>query len=656
VRIVRAIILALALVPLSVRAQDAGPDGSVSPDAGQQDAPDDDGQASEPASAAADAGTETIAEPPPEDLPSDPRYEVVVVGRRPTSRDRTHDASQVDGQQLRDSPRASTLEAISQQAADVYVPGRGAMHGVASGASGGIHIRGLGGSPNSQVLVVEDGVPDYQGIFGHPIPDAYVPFLIDDVLVVKGGDSVLYGTNAMGGVVVIRSRWLEREGYEVSNDAACGSYSTLRETASVLGRFGSWDVAGAFHALSTDGHRQGAGGNELIGTTAARYRFTPELRLTLRNKVIHLEGADPGTATHPFTDHWYDVWRDNASLQLTWSHDVVRLNVTPYFNVGVHRLYDGFHSTDYVGGGSADLELRLHRTTELLLGVAGQHVGGEVENRITGERPDVRGLTDVSFYTQLTFRPVDRLALTFGTREIHSTSFGFDFFYKGGVRWSIVDGLYVRTRVARNFRQPTIREMYLPFPTANPDLRPEYSLSWDFGAGYVSEHLEVSCSGYRTEAEDLIRYFGAWPTAEVVNIDHVVVWGVEGMIGVRNLGPVSMFLTGNWQDVGRYTRQNPNAKINFTVDAGQEFGAHLIGGSVSGEWVHGLYMADYARQPIDDLFVMDLTLRYRYSSADRGLTLEPYVVLRNLLDRRYAHVEGYPMPGFNFLLGLKVGI
>ena len=35
--------------------------------------------------------------------------------------------------------------------------------------------------------------------------------------------------------------------------------------------------------------------------------------------------------------------------------------------------------------------------------------------------------------------------------------------------------------------------------------------------------------------------------------------------------------------------------------------------------------------------------------------LEPYVLLRNVLDRRYAYVEGYPMPGFNVLFGLKLG-
>lgn len=631
-------VLAMLIVPIVARAQD---------DATQPDPEE-----------AEDDGAGTPSAPPVDDAfaAGAPVFETVVVGRRPASRDATQAATQVGGQDLRDSPRGSVLEALSQETADVYVPGRGAMHGVASGASGGIHVRGLGGSPNSQVLVVEDGVPDYQGIFGHPIPDAYVPFLLEDALIVKGGDSVLYGTNAMGGVVVLRSRRLGREGHEISNDAAYGSYSTLREAAAALGRFGDWDVAGAFLGLQTDGHRDGAGGNALVGQAAVRRRLARNLELALRNKVVHLEGADPGPVTHPTPDHWYDVWRNNTSVQLAWNNDDLALTVTPFFNVGVHRLYDGFESFDHVGGGIATLDLPLLRTADLLVGLAAQHVGGEVDNRITGERPHVQGLTDVSFYGQLTLRPVEALTLVFGTRELFSTTCGAVTLYKAGARWTIFDDLYVRTRVTRNFRQPTIRELYLPFPTANPDLRPEYARAWDVTIGYDTERFAVSCTAYHTEADDLIKYFGAWPAAEVVNIDHVAIWGVEGRIGLTDLGPVSLLATADWRDVGRYTRQNPEAKLNFTLEAGHEFGAHFVGGSLTGEWVHGLYMANYGRRPIPDVFAADLALRYRYSSPDRGFTLEPYVFLRNFLDRRYAYIAHYPMPGFNVLVGLKVGL
>jgi outer membrane receptor protein involved in Fe transport len=584
-------------------------------------------------------------------------YESVVVGRPPLSRDRSQAETRVEGQRIRDSARASTFEALAQEAGDVYVPGRGVgLHGVASGATGGIRIRGLGGSPNSQVLVVADGVPDYQGIFGHPIPDAYVPFLLDDVLVVKGGDSVLYGTNAMGGVIVMRSRWRAREGWELLNDVAAGSYATIRESVAGLGRTGRWDLAAAVQVLDTDGHRDGAGGASQVGEVAVRCRLTPRLSLALREKVVHLVGGDPGPATHPYTDHAYDVWRDTASLQLEYARERVRVTATPYLNVGVHRLYDGFYSRDYVGGGIAEADVRLHRRVQLVAGLGAEGVGGLVKNRITGERPDVRSHLDLSVYAQLAVRPVDRLTLVLGGRGLYSTAYDFVSLYRAGAQLDVWRSLSLHTRIARNFRQPTIRELYLPYPTANPDLRPEYALNWDVGVGWIDGRFEASCSAFRTEARDLIKYFGVWPTAEVVNIDHLVVWGVEGRVGVRRLGPISAFVAAAWQDVGRYTRQNPDLKLDFTVEAAHEFGAHFVSAALTGEWVHGLYMADYGRQPIGDAFVMDLALRYRRALRARRVVIEPYLLLRNFLDRRYAYVAEYPMPGFNVLAGLRLGL
>ncbi|HVN52098.1 MAG TPA: TonB-dependent receptor, partial [Acidimicrobiales bacterium] len=439
----RALAFALvASIAASAHAQPAGPDAGAAAGARTVASPEQDAPApreGEP------TGNGAAAAPEPAE------NETVVVSGRPLSRDRTQDATEVTGAKLRDSPRATTFEALSQESAGVYVPAHGAMHGIGNGATGGIHLRGLGGSPNSQVLVVEDGVPDYQGIFGHPIPDAYAPFLIDDALVIKGGDSVLFGTNAMGGVVAIRNRWRDHEGSEVSSDSAYGSYTTLRESASLLARLGSWDLATGVESMSTAGHRMGAGGDDLVASAAARYRFDGDLKLTVREKVVHLEGSDPGPDTHPYVDHTFEAWRDGASAQLAWSRDGLRLSVTPYLNVGVHRLYDGFHSVDYVGGAIAEVETRLHPTTELLVGVAAEKVGGEVDNRITGDPTPVKGLADGALYEQLTFRPFDQLSFVAGGRELYSSRYGFVPLYKAGARLGLGEGFYVHTRLTRNF-------------------------------------------------------------------------------------------------------------------------------------------------------------------------------------------------------------
>jgi len=52
------------------------------------------------------------------------------------------------------------------------------------------------------------------------------------------------------------------------------------------------------------------------------------------------------------------------------------------------------------------------------------------------------------------------------------------------------------------------------------------------------------------------------------------------------------------------------------------------------------YMANYARDPLEDAFAMDLVLRYRYTSQDEGFSLEPYLFLRNFLDDTIKSAEG----------------
>ncbi len=596
---------------------------------------------------------------------SDRRYEevegenqTVVVGHRPVSPDRTQDVITIPGERLRESPKPNLFEALAQESAGIHVTRRGVgPAGVSSGASGSLTIRGLGGSPNDQVVVVEDGVPDVQGIFGHPLPDAYVPDLLDEVVVVEGGDSVLYGTNAMGAAILLRSRWRDTDGWEVGSDTSYGSYTTLGETATALLREGAWDGVFALHAMRTDGHRDGAGGSDLVVQGAGRYRFDSGWSVTLRDKAVHVVGGDPGTIEHPYTDHTFDVWRDNLSARVEYVRPDLRVTLLPYANVGRHDLYDGFRSLDWTVGGNAEVSWRPHPDWTLLLGLNAQDVDGSIANRIAGTSPAVDAMFDLAHYNQITWRPTEGLALVAGTREMYSFKYGFVFLAKAGIRWDFWDGMYARTRLTRNFRQPTIRELYLPYPVANPDLQPETSLNWDVTLGYNDfKHIDVSVTGFRTQANDLIKYFGAYPAAEVVNIDFIVVWGVEGRIAVRDLGPFGATVSGMWQDVGRYTRQNPAAKLDFQLDLGQDFGPHRVAGSVSGEWDHGLFMNNYGRDPIPDVFFMDLAFRYRYTAPGKTWFVEPYLYMRNFLDRRYEYIQGYQMPGFNALVGLKVGV
>ena len=90
---------------------------------------------------------------------------------------------------------ASVLPLLTEQVPGLFVTGRGVMgYGVSNGAAGGISLRGVGGGSAAQMLVLIDGHPQYMGLFGHPIADAYQSMLAERVEVVRGPASVLYGS------------------------------------------------------------------------------------------------------------------------------------------------------------------------------------------------------------------------------------------------------------------------------------------------------------------------------------------------------------------------------------------------------------------------------------------------------------------------------
>ena len=88
-------------------------------------------------------------------------------------------------------------------------------YGVSEGAAGGMSLRGLG-SGSGRLMVLIDGHPQYMGLMGHAIADAYQSLMTERVEVLRGPASVLYGSNAMGGVVNIVTRRMHEEGVKTN--------------------------------------------------------------------------------------------------------------------------------------------------------------------------------------------------------------------------------------------------------------------------------------------------------------------------------------------------------------------------------------------------------------------------------------------------------
>lgn len=123
--------------------------------------------------------------------------------------------SQISIKDIEQSGQYNVLSTISSYVPGVFITERNILgFGVSTGGSGIINMRGVGSSPNTQVLVLIDGHPQYQGIFAHPLPDAYVASDVRKVEVIRGPGSVLYGSNAMAGVINILTKKQEKKEFQ----------------------------------------------------------------------------------------------------------------------------------------------------------------------------------------------------------------------------------------------------------------------------------------------------------------------------------------------------------------------------------------------------------------------------------------------------------
>ena len=107
--------------------------------------------------------------------------EVVVTGTRNQTdiRHLSQTVSVVNRGRIEQSMQPSLLPVLTEQVPGLFTTSRGVMgYGVSNGAAGGISLRGLSGG-NARLMVLIDGHPQYAGIFGHPIADAYQTLLAD---------------------------------------------------------------------------------------------------------------------------------------------------------------------------------------------------------------------------------------------------------------------------------------------------------------------------------------------------------------------------------------------------------------------------------------------------------------------------------------------
>lgn len=595
--------------------------------------------------------------------------ELVVTGTRDETdvRHLSQTVSVIDRSVIEQSLQPSLLPVLTEQVPGLFVTSRGVMgYGVSDGAAGGISLRGLSGG-NGRLMVLIDGHPQYAGIFGHPISDSYQSLLADRVEVLRGPASVLYGSNAMGGVVNIVTRKMHEDGVKTDLHAGYGSYNTLEtELTNRIrkGRFSSV-VSGSYNR--TDGHRDNMQFEQYGGYAKLGYDLTVNWNTYADVNVTHFNATYPGPVSAPLLEGDQRITRGVASFALENKYERTSGALSVFYNWGKHWINDGytpsagespqdgrFNSFDNMMGMSLYQSTQFFKGNRITFGFDWFRYGGEawteyVKGENAGTRSDLVDKYENEVAGYVDFRQdISRwLTLNAGLRVDHHSRVGTEWIPQAGVAFHLPKDMELKASATKGFRYPILREMYM-FPPQNPDLKPESMWNYEiaFSQQLFGGRLHYGLNLFYIDGKNLIMTLPN-PNGGMLNqnsgaIDNA---GVELQAAYR--------INRCWSVDANYSYLHMKSPVIAAPEHKLYAGANFTKGrwNVSSgiQYIAGLYTAVGDNSQTEDFVLWNVRGSFRATEW-----LSVWARGENLLAQRYEINAGYPMPKATFEGGVHL--
>ena len=567
--------------------------------------------------------------------------------------------SVVDGQTLREKYRDNILPTLTEQVPGLFVTSRGMLgYGVSTGAAGGIKVRGIGSTANLLVLI--DGLPQYAGLYGHPIADAYQTMLADRVEVLRGPASMMYGSNAMGGVVNIVTRQATTNGSSTNIHLQGGSYGTIEATATNRLRKNKFSsIIGANYGR-TDGHRVNSEFEQISGFVKLGYDLTPNWNLSADMNLIYFESSNPGDVTKPMIDNDMKITRGMAAVSLTNEYGHTSGALRTFYNFGHHHINDGYTlggtprtafylHDDRMGGFSMYQSLQLFRGNRTTAGIDFFHYGGHAWNRTMTDDTETdiarRSVNEVAGYVDFRQNISSWLILDAGVRWDHHAVSGNEWIPQGGLTFLLPKNATMRATVSKGFRNATIRELYMYRP-ANAALEPERMMNYElsYRQHLLGNRLMVGANVFYLKADNMIQTQMVDGRPLNVNTGKTENSGFE-LETKWNIN-TRFALSGNYSFLHMSHPQLSAPEHKFYVGGSWQRGRLQLNTGV--QYVAGLYTAQGAAEQKESFVLWNATADYHMA---KGLHL--FVRGENLLAQKYETIAGFPMPRATFMGGIS---
>jgi vitamin B12 transporter len=574
---------------------------------------------------------------------------------------------------------------------------------VRSGPSGGQTSLFMRGGQSGYVKVLVDGVPVNDAGGAIDLADLTTD-QVERIEIVRGPVSVLYGSDAVAGVVQVFTRR--------------GTGQPSLAITTMGGRGERRHDEGSYDALDASGTLTGSAGSTgyMLGASrswnAGAYPFNSDRRLDALNGRLDWT-AGPATqvaVTARFTDSDTGLPTDGLGNLTDENARLERQSLTAGLEIGqkvggraTARLQLGFHDrrqlaidepdspADTVGLYASTLRSTMRRlaadarvdidlpATVASVGIAAQDQRGFSSYAARSEWGPFGADAEferrnLGYYAQVLSEPIDGLHLTVGGRLDDNEVFGVFQTYRVGAVYALGPAR-LRGAHGRAFREPTFAESFGSGwgDRGNPALSPERSDSWEVGGDLqVNGRLHVGATWFDQHFRDLIQYTFVTPEPEDPNYFNVGAASARGLeltagaeLGALGLGGSYTRLTTRVLDPGLVTDASfveGQALLRRPARSGAATAQYRVPGGVFGlvlNHVGGREDLDFGagspapRVTLPAYTTVDVSLEHRLPTRT-GPVWHGLARVENALDRNYEAIRGFPAPGRLVSIGLRL--
>jgi vitamin B12 transporter len=526
-----------------------------------------------------------------------------------------------------------------------------------TGAFGGASAVRIRGASGGQTLVLVDGVPVNDatspgGAYNFATLD---PDAVERIEILRGAQSVLWGSDAIGGVVSIITRRAS-PGAGVSGFVEAGSFDTVRggaafEAAGEPGalRIGvsTFNTGGISKADERDGNTERDRYDALTLHTSGRLELgeAGALDFAARQTRARTEYDGFGLPTGVVDADEFDKTRDR-SASLRWSNSFAGDAITTQALLGYSDI-----ERDAFANGAFSFDARGDRTIGRVDGSWTLEAGHRLAAGLDLERSQSNGISSrqEGLFVLGELRPADGIVLTGGLRRDESDRYGGATTGRISASAQVSETVRLRANAGTGFKAPSIFQTTFFCCGAtgpNADLRAEESIGYDLGADVTlaGGRVILEATWFAQDITDLIDF--SFAAGGYENIARAETYGAELSARAQ--------LTDSWSASASYAwleaedgNGNRLARLpRHTADAALSYDAGAWGATLSGRY-NSAETDSFGTVPAWTRF--DLNARYQLTSR-----LELYGRVENLLDTHYQQVFGFGTPGRSAWAGMRL--